>query len=840
MRTRNMKFAFCTALVGVGVPTLTLLAGVECMQWQPGSGVPGIAGTVNAATMWDPDGAGSQQAVLVVAGDFTLADSTIASNIAMWNGSSWSALGAGFNNAVNALTVYNGQLVAGGEFTASGATPLGRIARWNGSAWTRFNTGELVDFGGTVNALIVANGTLIAGTDTVTLGTNTTGFILPNHLAVWNGTQWGYINPSAATPGVDGPVYSLSLDSSGRLIVGGVYSSAAGDAGIQNISRWTWNGSTDWTPAALGTTLDATVTTVLPIGNDVIACGWFSTPAGYVARWNDAAGTWSDMGIGFDTPPTELLMLPGGDILAGGAFAAIGGIGVPGRMLSPGLARWDGSAWSPVWSEEADGPRAVGALLAKSNGDIVVGGNFRSAGEGVPADGVALWSGSTWSAITSGSASTSGEVAALYTTSTGDVLAGGRFQTIGGVSARRVAKWNGANWSPLGQGLYGATEPWPFTLDIVGALLETSGGGIVAGGSDFAVTAGGARSIVARFDGSSWTNYPSSILPGPVYPSFLGLPDLGSVECMTEFQGGIVAGSNPSFLTGDDVTLRYFVRWNGTSWEDLGSLSQDIARAMVVLPDDGLPGANELVVGGAALMDSVAGARGIARWDGVSYLGNDAPDWTPLGQGVSSGDFNGGVNAILLLPNGDLIVGGFFNGAGNTVAGDVPANNIARWNRATSTWTALANGLNSNVNALALLSNGDIIAGGEFTAAGNAADGDTPVNYLARWDGSAWSALGDGVNGRVQTLAVAGNGDLLVGGRFTIAGGQASAYLARWACQGNACAADFNGVNGVTVQDIFDFLTAWLAGNSSADFNHVNGVTVQDIFDFLTAWLAGC
>ncbi len=55
-----------------------------------------------------------------------------------------------------------------------------------------------------------------------------------------------------------------------------------------------------------------------------------------------------------------------------------------------------------------------------------------------------------------------------------------------------------------------------------------------------------------------------------------------------------------------------------------------------------------------------------------------------------------------------------------------------------------------------------------------------------------------------------------------------------------SCPADFNHVNGVTVQDIFDFLTAWLAGNNSADFNHVNGVTVQDIFDFLTAWLAGC
>ncbi len=54
-----------------------------------------------------------------------------------------------------------------------------------------------------------------------------------------------------------------------------------------------------------------------------------------------------------------------------------------------------------------------------------------------------------------------------------------------------------------------------------------------------------------------------------------------------------------------------------------------------------------------------------------------------------------------------------------------------------------------------------------------------------------------------------------------------------------AGASDFNGVNGITVQDIFDFLTAWLAGSPEADFNTVNGVTVQDIFDFLTAWLAG-
>ncbi len=54
------------------------------------------------------------------------------------------------------------------------------------------------------------------------------------------------------------------------------------------------------------------------------------------------------------------------------------------------------------------------------------------------------------------------------------------------------------------------------------------------------------------------------------------------------------------------------------------------------------------------------------------------------------------------------------------------------------------------------------------------------------------------------------------------------------------CPADFNGAGGLTVQDIFDFLAAWFAGNPSADFNHQNGLGVQDIFDFLAAWFAGC
>ncbi|HMN41155.1 MAG TPA: GC-type dockerin domain-anchored protein [Phycisphaerales bacterium] len=53
------------------------------------------------------------------------------------------------------------------------------------------------------------------------------------------------------------------------------------------------------------------------------------------------------------------------------------------------------------------------------------------------------------------------------------------------------------------------------------------------------------------------------------------------------------------------------------------------------------------------------------------------------------------------------------------------------------------------------------------------------------------------------------------------------------------CPGDFNRSHGLAVQDIFDFLNAWFAGNPDADFNG-NGLAVQDIFDFLNAWFAGC
>jgi hypothetical protein len=35
-------------------------------------------------------------------------------------------------------------------------------------------------------------------------------------------------------------------------------------------------------------------------------------------------------------------------------------------------------------------------------------------------------------------------------------------------------------------------------------------------------------------------------------------------------------------------------------------------------------------------------------------------------------------------------------------------------------------------------------------------------------------------------------------------------------------------------------VNVWLASDPRADFNGMDGINVQDIFDFLNAWFAGC
>lgn len=74
-------------------------------------------------------------------------------------------------------------------------------------------------------------------------------------------------------------------------------------------------------------------------------------------------------------------------------------------------------------------------------------------------------------------------------------------------------------------------------------------------------------------------------------------------------------------------------------------------------------------------------------------------------------------------------------------------------------------GTSGNVYALAADGSGNLYAGGDFTVAGG-----VTANHVAKWNGSAWAALGTGTNYSINALAADGSGNLYAGGYFTTAG----------------------------------------------------------------------
>ncbi len=130
----------------------------------------------------------------------------------------------------------------------------------------------------------------------------------------------------------------------------------------------------------------------------------------------------------------------------------------------------------------------------------------------------------------------------------------------------------------------------------------------------------------------------------------------------------------------------------------------------------------------------------------------------------------GNIMAMTFDDHGNLYVGGFLDSPG-TGAADY----IAKWDG--TNWSALGSGTDDYVLALLADKAGNLYAGGVFYNAGG-----TVVKGVAKWDGTNWSALGSGVgdSGWVGSLAMDQQGNLYAGGFFTPGGGGPGYSVARW------------------------------------------------------------
>ncbi len=698
-------------------------------QWEPGGGFAGVYGRVYALESWDPDGAGPQPPRLVTGGDFAFAGSVATRGIAAVGPPSgaWSAFGSGMDRSVRALlTLPNGDLVAGGDFTVAGGVACNCIARWDGASWSSLGTGiSDSSFNPLVRSLaLLPNGDLVAGGDF----TNAGGADC-YRIARWDGSAW-----HALGSGMNGSVAALAVLPNGDLLAGGSFTTAGGVA-CSRIARWD---GTVWSPfGGIGNAgaLQVSSMKVLPNG-DLLIGGNFQTAGGVacnrIARWDGT--TWSPLGTGTNGHVNALTALPNGDIVAGGDFTVAGG------FSCQKVARWNGTAWSQFGSGTDN---SVLSLAVLANGDLVAGGLLGSAG-GKPCNGVARWNGASWSSIATGftdyPTGPDDYPRSVVGLPDGDLIAGGTFVSADGLVCHGVARWDGTAVSSLGSGLNSN----------VSTLVVLPDGDVVAGGQ-FTQSGAVVCNRIARWDGQTWSPLGSGMGFGWVY-SVAVLPN-----------GDIVAAG--FFSTAGGVECNRIARWDGAAWSPLGSGADGNVYCLAVLPD------GDLVAGGQFTQAGGVACNRIARWDGTV--------WSPMGSGM-----DGTVRALVVLPNGDLVAGGNF-----AVAGGVACSRIARWDGAN--WAPLGAGMASSaswvasVNALAVLPTGDLVAGGQFTHAGRVA-----CNHIARWDG-AWSALGDGVSGyptslthnppHVDALAVLASGDVAAGGLFTHAGDATSVYVARWA-----------------------------------------------------------
>ncbi len=342
------------------------------------------------------------------------------------------------------------------------------------------------------------------------------------------------------------------------------------------------------------------------------------------------------------------------------------------------------------WDPDGPGPLASG---------LVLGGAFQVFSSA--ANGLVFWDGATYT----GFGNRPGVVRALAVLPDGDLVAAGEFAPIDGVPGTNcIARWDIATntWTSMGGGVD------------VGSAIESlavlSDGRLAAVGL-FQSIGGSTANGVAIWDGASWTGVGTALDCYP--PRSQG--DV-HVKCVAALPNGefVIGGF---FERAGATDVAHVARWTGSGWVPMGF-------GFPSLPDDGILsyGVTTITttsgIGGTRVIVGAAYTQAptypilhgsVAAWNGSTW------DW--LGGGYGN-QFVGSLNSIVSLSDGSAVVGG----------GIPTTNNIAKWNGAS--WADLAGGVEGGVYALHVRPNQELVAGGTFLAAGG-----QPVPYWARLGG---------------------------------------------------------------------------------------------------------
>lgn len=359
-----------------------------------------IDGNVNAMQMYN--------SMLVIGGSFSKVGNYIsAGGVAVWDGTSFSALTDGTNHGVGgsvfAACVFGSNLVVGGSFRtlSNGVTSANGVAVWTGTEWKTFSSSQTLDgttffvvdgVDGTVNALASFNNQLYAGGEFQFLDGSSgglAGLFSAQYLAKWDGNNWTPIDELTPPLGPNGFVNALAIFDA-RLIIGGMFDVLTDGTAALNLASWN------------GTTLRA-------VPNNV-SCG---------------------AGIGQNDGFVSSLAVFQSKLIIGGRIPTLCDGSPAGNIVA-----WDGVSFSTL----GNGVDGTVRALSSSATQLIVGGNYHTAGTSIPATSVSVWDGSAWvapSCIATGVQSDGRVTAAAHFLSR--IYVGGDFHTLDdGSSANAV------------------------------------------------------------------------------------------------------------------------------------------------------------------------------------------------------------------------------------------------------------------------------------------------------------------------------------------------------------------------------------------------------------------
>jgi len=482
-------------------------------------------------------------------------------------------------------------------------------------------------------------------------------------------------------------------------------------------------------------------------------------PANSIAAWDGSR--WLQIGSGFDNSVFDVVGLPNGELLAVGNFLRSGT--TPVRYV----AKWNGQTWQDLGG---DVNGLVFGAVSLPDGAFAVSGYFSRIG-GINAQQVAIYQNSSWHPMGSGLA---GQVFDLTRASDGTIYASGLVSVPGENQIAALAAWNGFAWSRVeNPGLESSAVP-----------VAISSGGILVGGYRNVDQGNGSIAsfiAAASLSDSGWStngNLPTiqgsidslaasptrSFAAGFVRPPFTsGVFSLDQasagpipggpnrvVASMIDVQNRLVVAGRFTSTTTASGNLRRANRamiYDGTRWSTCSEgLDGTVAAIHPVTANSALLGGNFRTFGGVI-------TGGVARWtDGVIQ-----PVASPLDRDVLT----------LSTTSSGIILAGLASETGATGSHLLQLNN--------SSWSDFGPPLDDSVRAILPLSNGEVIAAGEFLNAGS-----TAVNRVARLSNGHWQSYSTGTNGPVYALTQLPNGTLVAGGFFSTAGTSNASNIAYW------------------------------------------------------------